>query len=103
MPAHGIGDEIVGVARDGERFLRLRLLDARRVERHHLHGDAGRIHRGKAPFADIGELGEYFLGARAAGAQHALLERFAGAGDESRRGEMLFKRDNPHRLTSILQ
>ena len=93
---HRLCEEIVRF--DGDRYLlrRFGLLDPGRIEREHLHVDAGRIHLGDALVADILEL---LVNPCAAGSSVADLfdEILARTREESRTDEMFFKGDGSHR------
>ena len=65
MFLHRFGEEIVGFARDRDLLRRFRLLDPGRIQREHLHVDAGGVHVRDALVADILKLLENL---RAAGA-----------------------------------
>jgi hypothetical protein len=56
MLLHRLGEEVVGLARDGDRLRGVRLLDPRRVQREHLHVDVGGIHFRDALVADLTKL-----------------------------------------------
>src|SRR5262249_35788290 len=82
---------------DSDRYLirRFGLLDAGRIERKHLHVDAGRIHAGDALFADILELLVNPYAVRPSVAE-LFGEIFACTRKETRTDEVLFKRDGSH-------
>jgi hypothetical protein len=91
---HHVGEEIVRLPRDRDLFRHLGLLDPGRIQRQHLHVDAGGVHLGEAPVADILQLLENL---RAAGPPVAELlnEAPARPGNEAGTREVLFKGDGP--------
>ena len=67
---HGVDEEIVRFAGDRDLLRHVGLFDAWRIEREYLHVDAGSVHLGDTPVADVLELRQDF---RAAGAHRAHL------------------------------
>ena len=99
MLLHRFRQHIVGVARQRERVGGLQLLGARRIERQHLHIDAGRVHFRQSVGADVAELFEDF-GAAGAGFQNIFFELPPGAIEKSRRRKVLFKGYGAHEIFS---
>src|SRR5579863_2573433 len=96
MRLYGAVQKIVGVARQRDLVRSFKLLHARRIERQHLHVDAGGVHFGNALAADLAELLDDPRTARA-GAQKAFLELPPRAVEKTRVGKMFFNRNGSHR------
>ena len=97
---HRLGEEIVGLPGNRDLLRRVRLLDPWRVEREHLHVDAGGIHVGDALVADILKL-IVNPGAARTRIAEPLGELLAWTREESRADEMFFKGDGTH-LRSVV-
>jgi hypothetical protein len=87
--------------REFHRLGGFQLLDTRRGQRDDLHVDAGGIHLGDPPFADVAQVAHQPLGT-AAELARLFLEVAARTIEKVRRGEMLFKRDGAHGLDAPL-
>lgn len=94
--SNGVGEEIVGLASEGNGVGRVKLFHAGRGERENLHVDAGLVHFRDALCTHVGELLDE-LRKTLGEVGGAFFELLAGTVEKSRAGEVFFQGYGAHR------